>query len=521
MSFAAAANANPDKLALILAGTGETRTFEEIDRASRRLAARFRAAGLQPGDGLALLLENEPAFFEAFWAGIRCGLMVTAINRHSAIDEIDYVLDDSGARALVVSETLRGHAESLSSRDGLALAICTGPAVGGFESYADLVDDRIPAPEDDPAVLPRGDFMNYSSGTTGRPKGVRRPSDPAAFSDPTILEGLLSGLYGVDGSSVYLSPAPLYHSAPLGFTSGVMALGGTVVVLEHFDARASLQAIERFGVTHSQWVPTMFVRLLRLPEEERLSYDLSSMRVAIHAAAPCPPQVKERMIEWWGPIVHEYYAATELHCMTHITSDDWLTHRGSVGRPVLGTLHICDDAGQELPAGTPGVVYSELSGPAFEYHNDPVKTAASRHPAHRDWCTVGDIGYVDEEGYLYLTDRKAFMIISGGVNIYPQEVEHVLIDHAAICDVAVFGVPDDEMGERVVAAVELRAGHVASPELERDIVTYARRSLSGYKVPRSIEFVAELPRSDTGKLYKKAVRDTYLARLEESAPPSA
>jgi fatty-acyl-CoA synthase len=511
--FGTVATAHPDKLALIMVGTGETRTFEEIDRASRRLALRLRAAGLAPGDGLALLLENEPAFFEAFWAGIRSGLIVTAINRHSAVEEIDYVLEDSGAKALVVSGALREHADSLTGLDGLAVRMCTGDSPGDFESYITLISSDVPLPDEDPARLPRGDFMNYSSGTTGRPKGVRRPAEPATFAEPTVLEGLLGGLYGMDASTVYLSPAPLYHSAPLGFTSGVMALGGTVVVLDRFDARASLDAIQRFGVTHSQWVPTMFVRLLRLPEEERTSYDLSSMRVAVHAAAPCPPQIKQRMIDWWGPIVHEYYAATELHCMTHITSEEWLSRRGSVGRPVLGILHICDDSGREVEAGTPGVVYSELPGAAFEYHNDPDKTAASRHPDHPNWCTVGDIGYVDEDGYLYLTDRQAFMIISGGVNIYPQEVENVLIDHPAVGDVAVFGIPDDEMGERVVAAVELRTGHTPSSELEEQIIAFARGSLSGYKVPRTIEFVVELPRSDTGKLYKKAVRDSYLAKL--------
>jgi fatty-acyl-CoA synthase len=519
MPFPLHARANPDKPALIMAGSGVTRTYADLEQASVRLARHLRAQGLRTRDGLAVMLTNEPAFFEVFWAAMRSGLVITPINSHLAVDEIAYILRDSGAKAFIVSNDLI----DVATRAAETVPACGvritvgGRAAQGFEAYSAALAAQ---PSDPLDAEPLGEFMNYSSGTTGRPKGVRRPAVAGqTFADAGVLEPLLAGLYGIDEQTIYLSPAPLYHSAPLAFSTGVMALGGTVVVMERFEPEAALAAIERHRVTHSQWVPTMFVRLLRLGEELRAAHDLSSMRVAIHAAAPCPPKVKDAMLAWWGPILNEYYGATELNCMTHAPSEAWVSHPGTVGRPVLGTLHICGEDGEELPTGTPGLVYSELPEAPFEYHGDPEKTASTRHPRHPTWTTVGDVGYVDAEGYLYLTDRKAFMIISGGVNIYPQEIEHVLIDHHSVADVAVFGLPNEEMGEEVKAVVELRDGVAPSPELGEEIRTFARGALAGYKVPRSVDFVAQLPRLETGKLYKAALRDKYLRELSRAAAP--
>ena len=276
--------------------------------------------------------------------------------------------------------------------------------------------------------------------------------------------------------------------------------------MEQFDAQESLAMIERHRITHSQWVPTMFVRMLKLPAEERLRYDLGSMRMVVHAAAPCPVEIKEQMIDWWGPIIQEYYAGTENNGFCSITCAQWMTHKGSVGRAALGVIHICDDGGREIPVGQTGLVYFS-DGPDFSYHNDPQKTAETRNGL--GWSTLGDIGRVDEEGYLYLVDRKAFMIISGGVNIYPQEVEAVLIGHPEVADVAVFGVPNADFGEEVKAVVQVLEGHPATPKLATDLIDYCRARIADYKCPRSVDFVKELPRHPTGKLHKKILRDRY------------
>jgi fatty-acyl-CoA synthase len=329
------------------------------------------------------------------------------------------------------------------------------------------------------------------------------------FDQPSVLGGLIGQLYGVDEHTVYLSPAPLYHSAPLAWTAAVHSWGGTNVVMEGFDAAEALALIERHRVTHAQWVPTMFVRMLKLPDAERGRHDLSSMRVAVHAAAPCPLEVKRRMIEWWGPIIVEYYGGTEFNGMTLCTSEEWLAHPGTVGTALVGTIHICDDTGAELPPGTPGIIYFERDTAAFTYHNDDAKTLAAQHPDHPLWTKLGDIGYVDEEGYLYLTDRESFMIISGGVNIYPQEIEDALVMHPAVHDVAVIGVPNADLGEEVKAVVQLAPGRAASDELVAELLDHARDRLAAYKVPRSIDIVDELPRQETGKLYKRLLRDRY------------
>jgi acyl-CoA synthetase (AMP-forming)/AMP-acid ligase II len=342
--------------------------------------------------------------------------------------------------------------------------------------------------------------MLYSSGTTGRPKGVRNAKPGAALGTVSELFRRRVALHGLDGAMVYLSTAPLYHSAPLRYNAMAHRLGGTSVVMEKFDAEQSLALIERFRVTHSQWVPTMLVRLLRLPEDVRARYDLSSHRYAIHAAAPCPEHVKRALIDWWGPIVHEYYSGTEGNGQTAISTAEWLAHPGSVGRAILGTLHIVDSHGREVAPGETGTVYFE-GGPQFEYYKDPAKTLASR--TSEGWSTLGDIGHVDSDGYLYLTDRAAHMIITGGVNVYPQEVENVLVGHPLVADAAVFGVPDEEFGEQVAAAVELIEGTSGTPALESELVAHCRARLAHLKCPRSIAFHDKLPRHETGKLYKR------------------
>jgi acyl-CoA synthetase (AMP-forming)/AMP-acid ligase II len=350
--------------------------------------------------------------------------------------------------------------------------------------------------------------MLYSSGTTGRPKGVKRALSGGPFDTPSPNHELTRKLYGFDTDTVYLSPAPLYHAAPLVFSTAVMSFGGTVIVMEHFDAEQALKLIERHRVTASQWVPTMFVRLLRLPDTVRRKYTLGSHRVAVHAAAPCPVEIKRQMIEWWGPIIREYYAGSEGNGFVVIDSPDWLAHPGSVGRAVLGELRILAEDGTEQPPGVPGAIYF-ANGPAFEYHNDPDKTRGAYSP--QGWSTLGDVGYLDQDGYLFLTDRKAYMIISGGVNVYPQEAENVLTGHPQVVDVAVFGVPNEEFGEEVKAVVQPIDMALATPQFAQELIAYCRARLADVKCPRSIDFDPELPRHPTGKLYKRLLRDRYWA----------
>jgi len=501
------AETTPDKIATVMAGSGITVTYAELNSGSNRLAHLFRERGLRRGDHIAIFMENHHRYHEVVWAAQRSGLYYTTINYHLTVPEVAYILNDCEAQALVTTAALAevasavvDHAPKVHTR--LAL---DGP-VAGYEDYDDGVG-AFPATNIDDES--EGAPMLYSSGTTGQPKGIRPPLPEEPIGTvPTGVGTLLSVLFSANDSSIYLSPAPLYHSAPLHFTIAMHKLGATAVVMEHFDPAGALRAIDQYRVTHSQWVPTMFVRMLRLPEAERTGIDLSTHRVAIHAAAPCPVPIKQQMIEWWGPIIYEYYAGTEGNGFTFIDSDDWMAHKGSVGRSVLGEIHIVGEDGEDVPTGESGIVYF-ANTVAPTYHNDPEKTAAARND--KGWSTLGDVGYLDDERYLYLTDRKAYMIISGGVNIYPQEAENVLVTHPKVIDCAVFGVPNAEFGEEVKAVVQPISMDAAGPELERELIAYCKEQLATFKCPRTVDFEPELPRLPTGKLYKRLLRDKYWA----------
>jgi long-chain acyl-CoA synthetase len=493
-----------DRLAFQMCESGETVTFGQLEARANQAARVLRSCGVTRGAHVALLMKNHRRFLEACFGADRAGVYYTTISTRLTADEIAYIVRDCAAQVLVVSADLGGLTQQLRSLLPEDLrCFMVGTPAPGFESWEAAVDAADDSPIADPA---QGLDMLYSSGTTGRPKGVKWPLPPTPAGARTMLVGLLAPLFGYGRDCRYLSPAPLYHAAPLRHSMTVIKLGGTAFVMESFDAERSLQWIARHRITHSQWVPTMFVRMLKLPQEVRARYDLSSLQVAVHAAAPCPVDVKQRMLDWWGPIVHEYYAGTENNGFCSITPHEWLQHKGSVGRAAQGVLHICDESGQELPAGEAGLVYFS-DGPEFEYHNDPVRTAQSRNP--RGWSTLGDIGRLDDEGYLYLVDRRAFMIISGGVNIYPQEAESILIGHPKVVDVAVIGVPSADLGEEVKAVVQLLDPSNAGPEVEAELLAYCRQRLASFKCPRSVDFDAALPRQPTGKLYKQVVRARY------------
>jgi long-chain acyl-CoA synthetase len=493
-----------DRLAFQMCESGESVSFGELDARANQVARVLRDCGVTQGAHVALLMKNQRRFLEACFGADRAGVYYTTISTRLFADEVAYIVRDCAARVLVISAGLDELVQQLQPLlpAGLRCFMVGSPAPG-FESWDTVVDAAEPSPITDPA---QGLDMLYSSGTTGRPKGVKWPLPTAPAGGRTMLVNLLAPLFGYGRDARYLSPAPLYHAAPLRHCMTVIKLGGAVFVMESFDAERSLQCMARHRITHSQWVPTMFVRMLKLPQDVRARYDLSSLQVAVHAAAPCPVEVKQRMLDWWGPIVHEYYAGTENNGFCSITPQEWLQHKGSAGRAAQGVLHICDESGHELPAGETGLVYFS-DGPEFEYHNDPVRTAQSRNAC--GWSTLGDIGRLDDESYLYLVDRKAFMIISGGVNIYPQEAESILIGHPKVADVAVIGVPNEDLGEEVKAVVQLLDPGDAGSDMEAELLAYCRQRMAIFKCPRSVDFDAALPRQPTGKLYKQLVRARY------------
>jgi acyl-CoA synthetase (AMP-forming)/AMP-acid ligase II len=507
------AESRPDHPAVIT-GAGQVVTFAVLEAASCRLAQALYAYGLRPGDHVALVLPNDHRTHEITWGVHRSGLYYTLVNTHLAPDEAAYIVNDCDAKVLITSTDLAPLAAQLVAlTPGLGLRLAVGPAV-----IADHVDyDTFVAPHPSTPLVDEteGSPMLYSSGTTGRPKGIRRALTGHAFGADAVLAPMLTHIMGFTPDDVYLSPAPLYHSAPLVWSMTVQRLGGTVVVMERYDPEACLRLIAEHRVTHAQFVPTMFVRLLKLPDDTRAAADVSSLRSIVHAAAPCAPEVKRRMIEWWGPVIHEYYSGTEGGGMTWITSDDWLTHPGSVGRTMYGEVHICADDGTELGPGQDGVIYFGGPATAFEYNNDPEKTRQTFND--RGWSTLWDVGHVDADGYLFLTDRKLFMIVSGGVNIYPQEIEDVLVLHPAVDDVAVFGIPEPEMGEEVKAVIQPAPGVTPGPALATELIAFCRDHLSHYKCPRTVDFTDTMPRGENGKLYKKVLRDAYWA---SSGPPA-
>lgn len=503
----------PDKAAIIHSASGEVVTFKELDDRSNQLAQLMWAQGLRKGDHAAIFMENNLRYFEVIWAALRSGLYITTVNRYLTDEEAGYIIDNCEAKALISSTKMADIAATLPDyAPNCATWLMVDGTIGGYDAYEQAIAAY---PAEKLAAEPAGQFMLYSSGTTGQPKGIMRPAlDYDIDQDAGPVGALQKGLWGFDEDSVYLSPAPLYHSAPISFSIATQALGGTVVMMPRFDEIASLQAIEDYHVTHSQWVPTMFTRMLKLPEADRSGFDLSSHKVAIHAAAPCPRGIKEQMFDWWGPIIYEYYGGTELNGITHSTPTEWLAHPGTVGKSILGVIHICAEDGSELPNGEPGLVYFEMPEMPFAYFKDAAKTKDSQHPLHPNWSALGDVGYVDDDGFLYLTDRATFMIISGGVNIYPQEIEDALIMHDKISDVAVIGVPNEEMGEEVKAIVQLPAGLVADDALAEEILAYAREHIAHYKCPKSVDFMDELPRLPTGKLYKRLLKDQYWGKTD-------
>jgi long-chain acyl-CoA synthetase len=495
---------DPNKPALIDATNGEFVTYGQLDERSARISSLLASFGLRTGDHIAVLMDNVLPYFDVCWAAMRSGLYITPINWHLNAEEAGYIVEDCGARVLFASTGVAALAKEIISAHTVEHCLSIGDDIEGFLPLTEALKSVPVGVVALPAL--EGGFMFYSSGTTGRPKGILRPLTNAPYGVGGTFEPLITGLYGFDGNTTYLCPAPLYHAAPIAWSMGTQRFGGTVVLMKNFDAIGALEAIERFRITHAQFVPTMFVRMLKLNESDRKRADLSSLKVAIHAAAPCPVDVKTQMIEWWGPIIEEYYAGSEGNGFCRVDSKTWLAHPGTVGQPVLGRVHILDEDGEALPVGEIGTVWFAGTAP-FEYHNDQAKTASAFNA--RGWSTLNDVGHVDDEGFVYLSDRRSHLIISGGVNVYPQEVENVLTMHPRVADVAVIGVPDAEMGEAVKAVVQLANPSDATPEVSAELIAFCRERLAHFKCPRSVDFDDDLPRLPTGKLFKRRLIDRY------------
>ncbi len=501
----------PSKVALIFPAQQIQFTFQDLEDRSNQVAAWLLSLGLQENDGIALLLENRPELMDIALAATKIGIYYTPMSTHLASDEIAHILSDSGARILIVSEQTMSEAQALMDKHFAAgqsqqiRRFTVDDAREGFEAYADGVSTASL-----PSTWPlraKGREMLYSSGTTGKPKGIRRPL--VAFENRHLPEPGIDtwrNNFQIDGEAIYLCPAPLYHAAPLRYVMRVLDMGGTVVVMPKFDAEQALQWIERYRVTHSQWVPTMFIRMLELPEHIRQQYDLSSMKSAVHAAAPCPVHIKQAMLDWWGDIIHEYYAGSETVGTTWITAPEWRRHPGSVGKPILGSVHIVSEEGVELGKHQIGKVYFS-GGPKFTYWNDTQKTQSAIN--EKGWATYGDIGHLDEDGFLFLSDRRDDLILSGGVNVYPFEIESVISRHADVQDVAVVGVPHPVFGELPKAIVHLRDGVVADQATAQCLIDFAAGHLAKIKLPKTIVFEPTLPRLETGKLLRRILKQRY------------
>lgn len=501
------AQTHPEQFAIVMASTGETVTYLELEERSCQAAQLFRRLGVQRGDHIALLMENHPRFLEICWAAQRAGVYYTPISYYLQPDEVQYILDNCHAKVFIVSAEQEKTAKAIRDKaSGVNHFYMVDGTIPGYEPWEKATS---PMPVTPIADQSEGREMLYSSGTTGKPKGIKFPLPKGELgkAEEVVRSVGLAQFMGVTHDTVALSTAPLYHSAPLGFVMGAHRIGCTVVVMEKFEPEKSLQLIEKYKVGYSQWVPTMFIRLVKLPEAVRKKYDISSMKMAIHGAAPCPVDVKEQIINWWGPVLWEFYSGSERNGIFMISSQEWLQHKGSVGKCVDAKVHIVnDETNEELPTGEVGTIYCS-QGPSFEYHGDVDKT---RSITIRDgWTTIGDVGYLDKDGYLYLTDRKSYMIITGGVNVYPQETEDCLIQHPKVADVAVFGIPHAEMGEEVKAVVQLANHADVSSEMEKELISWCKARISSIKCPRSIDFEAELPREETGKLKKRLIKDRY------------